>query len=297
LLSSIVVEIDALEDSIIPMSHGRALHGMFLKVIGEKTPKIVRTLHPEENEKDIDPKIEQEKPFTLSLIHGRFKKKGNNLLLSKGNNYWFRITGIENKFSETILKLTPEDFENIHIDNCGFSVINILKTNKEHREANSTTYEALVNKYLMLEPAEAASLPDKIRLHFQSPTSFREGRRNFPLPLPDKLFNMLVSKWETYSTISFKESEQQENREILSELAKNILVSQYNLKTKMMDFGDYKIVGFVGDCEFLFRTWKRMPSYRKLLLKQWFHILCDFAFYAGVGYKTTMGMGQVRRVE
>ena len=58
----------------------------------------------------------------------------------------------------------------------------------------------------------------------------------------------------------------------------------------MHDYAGYRQLGFVGACEFL--PHRGVPADVVRVL----HLLAAFAFFAGVGYKTTMGMGQVRQV-
>jgi CRISPR-associated endoribonuclease Cas6 len=104
-----------------------------------------------------------------------------------------------------------------------------------------------------------------------------------PFPLPRFVFLTLAEKWNRHSPVHLGE-------EIAQVLAERVLLSRYNLKTHMLDFGRYRQIGFTGRCEFRIEAengdlWGRVP-----------HLLADFAFYAGVGYKTTMGMGQVQRV-
>ncbi len=49
------------------------------------------------------------------------------------------------------------------------------------------------------------------------------------------------------------------------------------------------MIGFVGRCAFsMFRSERAL--WRTL------HLLADFAFYCGTGYKTTQGLGQTRKV-
>jgi len=67
-------------------------------------------------------------------------------------------------------------------------------------------------------------------------------------------------------------------------------VLRYELKTQMGDFGNYRQIGFVGHCTL------GMPRRPVADVLRGMHLLCETAFFTGVGYKTTMGMGQVRQV-
>ncbi len=132
--------------------------------------------------------------------------------------------------------------------------------------------------------AKEGKLADTVGLRFYSPTAFRLGNSglNLPLPLPEQVFQSLLQKWDRFAPVPLEL-----NRE---ELKHHLGVARHSLKTRMLDFGTYKQVGFIGNCWFLMDGKTGQPS------RQVLHTLADFAFYAGVGRKTTMGMGQVRRI-
>jgi len=75
---------------------------------------------------------------------------------------------------------------------------------------------------------------------------------------------------------------------LADELVKsNLLVKRYKLQTELVDFGKYKIIGCTGRCTY--QLDKHMPLFQKKML----HSLAYFAEFAGIGYKTSMGMGDV----
>jgi CRISPR-associated endoribonuclease Cas6 len=67
------------------------------------------------------------------------------------------------------------------------------------------------------------------------------------------------------------------------------VIAQHELCTAMFQFPRHLQIGFVGRCRFA----TPIGDAERL---QMLNALADFALYAGVGYKTTMGMGQVRRL-
>ena len=70
----------------------------------------------------------------------------------------------------------------------------------------------------------------------------------------------------------------------------NILVKKYNLRTELVDFGQFKIIGCIGSCTY--ELDKRMPDFQKKILKT----LAYYAEIAGIGYKTSMSLGQVKYI-
>ncbi|MDP2662237.1 MAG: CRISPR system precrRNA processing endoribonuclease RAMP protein Cas6, partial [Dehalococcoidia bacterium] len=63
----------------------------------------------------------------------------------------------------------------------------------------------------------------------------------------------------------------------------------YRLSTRLASFGDYSETGFFGHA--VYECPSASDEERRLI-----NTLADFAFFAGVGAKTTMGMGQCRRL-
>ncbi|MHA2616636.1 MAG: CRISPR system precrRNA processing endoribonuclease RAMP protein Cas6 [bacterium JZ-2024 1] len=119
----------------------------------------------------------------------------------------------------------------------------------------------------------------EILFHFLTPTCFRQKKMSILFPLPELVFGSLLNKWNDYSPYRFPPH--------LNAIFPQILVERYRLHTELVPFSRYKIIGFKGDCMFLFRENFSVPE-KKMLLA-----LCSFAPYAGIGYKITMGLGAV----
>jgi len=122
-----------------------------------------------------------------------------------------------------------------------------------------------------------------IRLHFCTPTAFRQGDLDLPLPLPRLVFRSLLARWNAFAPISLPLDGEMIDR--------TVALSSVQIKTRMFFDGRSHIPGFVGPVEL--RIMRRAPDEIVHAL----HILAEFAFFAGVGRKTTHGMGLVRRIE
>jgi CRISPR-associated endoribonuclease Cas6 len=68
-------------------------------------------------------------------------------------------------------------------------------------------------------------------------------------------------------------------------------ITRYRLESKIWDFGSYQEVGFTGVCRFEIE--KNVSNDKVVIL----NALADFAQFCGTGAKTTMGMGQTRRIK
>ena len=122
-----------------------------------------------------------------------------------------------------------------------------------------------------------------IRLHFCTPTAFRQGDLDLPLPLPRLVFRGLLTRWNAFAPIPLPL-----NGETIE---RSVALSHARIETRTFFDGRSHIPGFVGPVEF--RILRSAPAESIPAL----HALAEFAFFAGIGRKTTHGMGLVRRIE
>jgi len=127
---------------------------------------------------------------------------------------------------------------------------------------------------------EARDLPDQVGLAFDSPTAFRRQGVNLLFPLPDLVWGSLAEAWNASSPVPV-------NAELRDFARERLAVSRFRLESRALSFPDNVQLGCTGHCWYTFLDcdpyWMRQV-----------HLLAAFAVYAGVGYRTTVGMGQVR---
>jgi CRISPR-associated endoribonuclease Cas6 len=114
-----------------------------------------------------------------------------------------------------------------------------------------------------------------IELRFLSPTSFKQGRLVQPFPLPELVFAGLLRRWNLFAPEALH----------FPSVTWQGLVSAFNLKTHALKMEGGAEIGSVGWVRYRFPD----PEQAKIAA-----ILAHFACFAGVGRKTTMGMGQVQ---
>lgn len=123
---------------------------------------------------------------------------------------------------------------------------------------------------------------DSLRVNFLSPTSFRRAGKQWLFPDPDVVFqNVYLKIIEAFGEFF------RNNLTPPIEYSSQFMVSRYELATKQLDFGRYKIIGFTGFCVYDCRRIKLAYNCQSLIF------LSTLAEFTGIGYKTTMGMGQV----
>ncbi len=270
MLTSLVLIVRPETDGPLPKTVGNFSYAAFLKLVREYSESLAAELHDQNGKK----------PFTISPLQGPFTRSNGRVLASAENSYWLRITGLDDEITSLLEDLSEKDSFDLVLGNVAFQVEKSTLAGGEHRWAGQVRYEALYDHWL----TGIARVPRKISMRFYSPTTFRSKGQNLPLPMPGLVFYQLLQKWNAYAPVFVGED--------MAEIAENRLcLSRYQLETRMMHFGQYRQLGFTGDCEFYLKcagdeVWARV-----------LHLLADFAFYAGVGYKTTMGMGQVRRTD
>ena len=130
-------------------------------------------------------------------------------------------------------------------------------------------------------------------LHFLTPTTFRRSPSpdspfghdpyNLPFPMPELVFGGLASLWNTFVPRPLR-------KELRGFARDCVVVGRYRLRTELVEFGSGRrgrVGGFVGTCRFAIRypdvDWRRRIG-----------LLAAFAPFAGVGWRTTMGLGQTQ---
>jgi CRISPR-associated endoribonuclease Cas6 len=163
----------------------------------------------------------------------------------------------------------------VHIGGAKMQLIRILSTPSTDPSGwvRSTDWSTLVR------------LPPKrfITFHFASPTAFNMGNRHFELlPEPTFVWESLLRVWNTYAPACF----QVEKQALRESVERQIDVVKSDLHTETLLFSEYTQKGFLGTCQYVIHN--HDESCPQLTT------LAAFAYYAGIGYKTTMGMGQVQ---
>lgn len=267
MLSSFVIELTTLEPISLNGYGGETIHGLFFEILKDYSEKVAEYLH-NENRKS--------KPFSLSGILEKKVKTGGKLLLDSEEDASFKISILEEELIPDILAAFGKAL-NLKTK---FPLANgrIVIKNINYQE-NSSPW---VRSSLYPKLFEEARPNDKIKLRFISPTSFRSKGKQCTLPEPSLIFSSLLGKWNSFSGIRF-------NKDFLEKLD-GVYPSQFELRSELIQFSNYKIIGFRGIVEYRFG--KEFTSEERRVI----NTLADFAFYAGVGYKTTMGMGQTVRL-
>jgi CRISPR-associated endoribonuclease Cas6 len=245
---------------------GRHVHALFLEIVSSIDKPLADALHEQKTEK----------AFTLSPIQvdERTMYWQYDRPIPAGTPCWWRITLLDDALfghlTKLWLNLNPE--KAWHLGAADLTITSVLGTGQSGVPwANFVSYSELYEK--------ASSSMLNLDLSFCTPTSFRQGAVDNPLPDRDRVFNSLIKKWNRYSGI-----------EISPVIVDSIFPSYFDISTRVAVDSRSQFVGCVGEMSF------KLLSGGDPILVQQFNALGDFALFAGVGRKTTMGMGMVRRV-
>ncbi|MGM0369631.1 MAG: CRISPR-associated endoribonuclease Cas6 [Bacillota bacterium] len=261
MLYSVIVRFKALENITFKYYPGESLHGMLFQILSERDKDKADVLHNQY----------ETKPFTISPIIPYPKWNGSRMELKSDKEHFFRITFLEEKWYVLFMSYFLHHHRDLQLQGSNIEIIEVLTNSKEDKRCKSLDYQEL------MEQAETRS---KIKFKVHSTTTFRVGDRHIIFPAPNYLFHNLLNKWQMFGDEELSLEDKDFDK---------VYVSRYDLQSAMEKFRDYPIKGFKGKCEY------ELDNTLSKQKKKEINLLFDFAFYSGIGYKTTMGLGQVAR--
>ncbi len=207
--------------------------------------------------RQVDPKLHEAQPNPFSLSLGGLEGEA-----------WVRIGLLEEGL---YARLSPLLFglagQSVRLK-APFRVQTVLQ--EGHPWAGVSTYPRL------FQGQASASLG----LQFASPTFFRRKGQSYPLPEPKLVFDSLALRWNAFAPVRVPEE--------LQESWERMTIARFQGHTQAIRPNpDERGVGFVG------RVVYYLPA-ASPVETQWMQALGRFAFYAGVGAKTSLGFGRVR---
>ncbi len=264
MLYSVVVELEPEGDEVIPATQGHHAHAAFISLVTGVDRGLGDRLHGP-----------GAKPFTVSPLLGKFTPQDGGLRVYGGTTYLLRFTLLQDEpFAGLLAGLLAGNVRPIRLGMARFAVKQV------HTQPTTSPWARVASVASLYE---RASVRPAVELEFLSPTAFSfGGGKSVVLPEPRLVFGSLLSRWRALSPDTLAPA-------LPSVVEDGILVARYRLETKTLDYGRYLKTGFVGTCTFEVK--QQPPEVVRSL-----NALADFAFFAGVGYKTTMGMGQVRHL-
>ena len=271
---------------------GRHYHALFLNLVSsvdrtlgdllhESTADKAFTLSPLQVKLD-SPKYTDRKYTDRKYTDRKYIDKRRSHVLqyqqqrpiNPGTPCWWRISLLDDtlfsKLTQLWLNINPE--QPWHLGSADLFITSIQGTPQSIQPwANACSYSQLYDR--------ASNIEKTINFVFATPTAFRQGSYDTGLPTRELVFRSLLKRWNKYSQIEFD-----------SEFIESIYPSFFNIKTEIASDSRSKFIGCVGEISYRIMGELEAETIKKI------NALADFALYAGVGRKTPMGMGMVRRI-
>lgn len=269
-LYAMVLRLVRVEPSKGLLGEPHTAHAAFLDLVRRADPELAASLHAGTSRR----------PFTVSPLWPAPARHSRG---SVGDDTWLRVTLLQPVVFTRLrgLFLMPNSGLNMRLGGQVFRPIELVLTKDNAPWAGHACYREL---------ADPPHVGRVMELEFASPTSFSLGQRPWgrkmePVPMPGAVFDSLWRKWNTFAPASLALGP-----ELLDTVREQVVLSSLSGSTRMIHFPRAPQLGFVGRCGYQVKGHVAEPVLRGI------NALADFAFYAGVGYKTTMGMGQTRRI-
>ena len=272
---SAVIYLSPFEDATLRLTMGHHAHAALLSLLRISNPEKAEEIHA----------VSAQKPFTVSPLIGKGERRGNFLRVRAETECWLRFTFIDDElFTHFSNAFFTQELPSIRLGQATFQFNRLIIDNSEDQVwSGNTTYADLT---------QSAKAETEIRLKFHSPTAIRamtpSGQKtyNHTQVDPKLCYQSWINKWNAFAPIQFDKTE------LLAFVAEHARVSRSETRTRALNFGRNTEIGWVGTCTFSFGS---ENAHDENLLRA-VNCLANFAFYCGTGYKTTMGMGQTKRI-
>lgn len=269
---ALLIHLQAVADASLPMTQGHFSNAAFYALIDAVRPELVAQLHDRKGRK----------PFTLSPVWGLPLAHSGKHHLRAGQQARLRLTLLDaTLFQAFMQKLLAGPGQRIRLGQAEFLITEVRGTPEGSEWAGYTTVAELERK--------ASAETTRLKLQFRSPTAIGVGRadsgksRNETLPIPRFVWASLRGNWN-------KVSGQEIPKGFEDWVETNVVTSRIDSwQTAVFRYKKGIQVGGYGQV-----TYDALDSAPTFL--RWWNLLANFAFYSGVGVKTGMGMGVVRRL-
>jgi CRISPR-associated endoribonuclease Cas6 len=267
---------------------GQKALALFLQeLIQKQNPALASTLHAPKNSK----------PFTTAILRplqgtglqgaaGRQRSRRSEPGSSEPGELRIRLTLLDDALYPLISQYLLQHMSGVptlHLGGSALGVSRVTVTPESGEPwAGFARFETLL--------AQASEAETSWRLCFATPTAFKSGDADLPLPIPRLCFQSWLISWDERSPCPFF-TDKAERKRFLEEVVEgrvSVDFSQLRTADRTFYFDGHRTRerGFTGLCGLAVRPPKTSPHHRKIL-----GALARYSFYAGTGRKTTMGMG------
>lgn len=307
-LNAFYLKLRPIQPGSLMAFNGELVHAAWLDWLRSAAPNIATWLH-EGNKRRLFTCSSLKFPFPPAKMRDA-ERRNVHLPLDPLKTYLIRITLLASQlfpvFNETLMRI--KDISAVEVKSSPFIQLSkqmflleeVLISEDQAGWTGSSTFQSLIERVRALRLGRI----EHLQVEFDSLTTFSRGsvkQRDFGnhyarLPLPAYVFPSLAKRWAELAPPEYAGWVQ---RERIEEYASNeaIFITDYDLKVHSVKFTTHAQPGFIGTCTYTLCGPDDPPTdSAPLTVRQQIFLLAHLAFYCGVGYKTAMGMGQMRLV-
>lgn len=294
-LFSLLLRLHALDAGEVVANSGPQVQAAFLDIVRQSNPTLAEWLHTPN----------QRRPYTVSLLNGFHHSSSvplaevdltaqqGTMPVKPGQILWLRITLLDATVFSSFFRylLLKAQTLSIRIGAVRFTIGRLITAPEPD---NTSSSWAAYSSFSELQSVQSAK--KHYTFEFRTPTAFSKGQKMwgkqlFLFPTPGMVFENLARQWECFAPISTRLA----NADLTPKSVElwcdeQMIVTHYALSTGYLSGSRFGQVGFQGQITYEVKGNPVVPIAMRLTS------LARFAFFSGVGYKTTMGMGQTRCV-
>lgn len=266
-LYSLILELVATSSASISTLRGDHTHALFLDLVRQVDPELSSRLHGEP----------EYRPFTVSLLTSSAHEGKPLSTLQAGSVYRLRVTLLDGGplWKRLSAHFLETDKIALRLDKAAFQLARVISS----PAADASGWAGYADWQTLASTPACSSLT----LHFASPCAFSLGNRRFALfPEPLYVWDSLLRTWNRYAPAVV----QLDKHTVRDIVAQHVTISDYQLHTSQVAYAEFAQKGFQGTCTSQIKSDQPYASQ--------IAALAAFARYAGIGSKTTRGMGQAR---
>ncbi len=290
-LYALQLRLSPVEAGELRLNTGAPAQAAFLDLLRQVDPELTARLHA----------ADLRRPYTLGLLRGfdhldartraEVMAGARALPVTPGAVFWLRVTILDAELFQSFTRAMLEHAGSLimRIGGARFAVTRVLGMPEPGERGPSWVGHATFADLL------ADRTPTRQwRFEFATPTAFSLGQRAWGkafalFPDPGQVWRSLARMWETFAPAQLSMAAMALTPRDLAEFCDEALVvTRYQLETQYLPGARFGQAGFQGTVEYTLMHDLQAPA------AQWLAPLARFALYAGVGYKTSMGMGQTR---
>ena len=270
---SFVLNLTALNPGVLDGAAGELAHAAFYAAIREADPALAQRMHD----------AQERSAFTLSPLSGYWRSpQDKRIHINTGQPGFLRVTLLDDELAGVFLHAMtrpPQDLPVLRLGEVELGIIGALGAPGSHPWSGYTTLPEL---------AALDQATGEWTVEFASPTAIRWGelpngnRRMLAFPMPRIAIAALRSRWDRLTGDTW-------GRAFEEWVESNIVVSRvHRWRNESFRFQQQNFSGGVGKLDYQVIH----PGAHANAVH--FERLLRLAFYTGIGYKTTYGLGQVR---